>query len=374
MRGTYGGFGSPVRRSGTLELIALVALAACSPTPTVVPNSATPSLVNPSASPTSSADTGIASVEPTPTKPTQPPDQPTSVAVANAIAFWTPSRGIAGGADTHGAGEVSLTSDGGRTWSVKKPGLPPIGFVTVVGSSDAWAITTCTRDDYWGACAIWRSLDAGSSWTKVRNSELQAISFVDALHGWGVLDTEPTAGGASTSGVFRTADGGRTWSEISGKPCGQIGGPTGVSFVTAERGWVTCLGDAGTGMAAKGVLETRDAGRTWTIESAVYMGDQAAIGSIAASDYLIGLSMRPSGVGMAWEGRGSTIRTADGGRTWVGMPPGSFDVAIPLGGWALTDLDWYYVIWDGDLQDTALWATHDGGLHWSSISAVPPGV
>lgn len=128
----------------------------------------------------------------------------------------------------------------------------------------------------------------------------------------------------------------------------------------------------GAGEAAKGVAETFDGGFTWRLRSRVTPFGPS-IGTIEISDYILNLSMRPSGKGLAWEGRGGTIRSIDSGRTWQDIPPGGSDAGpIPVGAWAATDRDWFVVMWDGNLQATALWTSHDGGSTWQSVSAVPP--
>jgi hypothetical protein len=125
-------------------------------------------------------------------------------------------------------------------------------------------------------------------------------------------------------------------------------------------------------MAAKGVAETTDGGRTWVLRARVTPpGGPPAVGAISMADYLDGISMRPSGLGLAWEGRGGTMRTADGGGTWTPMPPGGSDAGpIPAGGWAVTDRDWLILLWDPNVQATVLYATHDGGGTWQAVSQV----
>lgn len=128
---------------------------------------------------------------------------------------------------------------------------------------------------------------------------------------------------------------------------------------------------SGAGQAPKGVAETTDGGQTWTVRARV-TPPSSPVGSISISDYLDGIAMRPSGVGLAWEGRGGTLRTTDGGRTWTPMPPGGSDAGpIPAGGWAITDRDWLILLWDPNAQTTVLYATDDGGATWRVVSHVP---
>jgi hypothetical protein len=123
------------------------------------------------------------------------------------------------------------------------------------------------------------------------------------------------------------------------------------------------------------LIASTDGGRTWTWRARATppgAGWAASVGSMSMSDYLAGIAMRPSGVGLAWEGRGGTIRTADGGRTWQSMPPGGSDAGpIPVGGWAITDRNWLILQWDGNLQAAVLYATTDAGVSWGMVARVP---
>jgi photosystem II stability/assembly factor-like uncharacterized protein len=223
-------------------------------------------------------------------------------------------------------------------------------------------------------CGVLASRDRGATWARVSDRAFAALSFRSSSHGWAVTNDDPTAGPVDTSGVFRTSDGARTWTQITAAPCSSIGRPVTVSFVDALDGWVGCSGILGAGQGGKGIVETTDGGRTWTVQSrADPSGQQTNVGSIPTSDYLVGISMRASGVGIAWESRGGTLRTTDRGKTWTEIPPGGSDAGpVPVGAWTASNRDWFVVMWDGNLQATALWASHDGGSNWTSTSRVPP--
>jgi hypothetical protein len=291
---------------------------------------------------------------------------------AASVAFWTALSGLLVGTGSDGSGEVWSTGDGGETWTASAPGLPALWSVSVAAGGYAWAIASCPHTGPAIGCSIFASTDNATTWSKVSDQSFSAISFVDASHGWGVLDDGPTVGGNVGSGVWRTVDGGRTWQAMKTPPCRSIGAPVGVSFVSARHGWVGCQNVYGAGSADKGIVETADGGTTWKVRSATAFGTRP-VGSISESDYLADISMRPSGAGLAWEQRGGTLRTTDGGATWREIPPGGSDAGpIPYGGSTATDHDWFVVLWDGNLQATALWASHDSGLHWRSVAAVPP--
>jgi photosystem II stability/assembly factor-like uncharacterized protein len=296
---------------------------------------------------------------------------PAQIATVSSVAFFDATHGLVVGATSDGNGAVWRTADGGRTWSESRPGTPVLVFVAVAGGSDAWTSPGCVPDTIARGCGLLASTDGGRSWSRVSNGAFNAASFVDAEHGWAVAPPTP---GADTYRLVTTTDGGRTWNALQASPCSTIGFPVGLSFVSRLHGWVGCAGMGGAGQAPKGVAETTDGGRTWHLRARVApFGGSPNLGSIPMFDYLDGIAMRSSGVGFVWEGRGGTLRTADGGRTWTPMPPGGSDNGpIPAGGWAIADRDWVILLSDPNAQATLLYATHDGGGTWQVVSRVPP--
>jgi len=209
----------------------------------------------------------------------------------------------------------------------------------------------------------------------VSHQKVDGLSFVDRDDGWSVSSAAGPSPGGVTGGVFSTKNGGRTWTALPASPCQSIGWAVDVSFVSREHGWVACAGQAGAGEAGKGVAATSDGGHTWATRARVDppgAGSPANVGSMDLSDYLGGISMRPSGLGLAWDGRGGTLTTSDSGRTWIDIPPGGSDAGpVPQGGQALTDRDWFVLLWDGETQATILYATHDAGTTWQLVSQIP---
>jgi photosystem II stability/assembly factor-like uncharacterized protein len=309
----------------------------------------------PSGSPAASPSTTVSAA---PSTPTTPP-------TFGPVTFLDPTHGLLGGglpAEAGGAvttGVLERTSDGGRTWTRTAFDGSPVIALASDGPKTAWAATGCVE----GTCpsGILVSHDGGASWTPVSDRLVVGLTFVDDVHGWAVSPPDPSSHGD----VFATSDGGRTWTPLR-PPC-DVGAAAAVSFASPMRGWVACGGEPGAGQQSKSILETDDAGQTWTVRSEA---NGRAVGTLTSSDYVAGLAMRPSGTGLLWMTRGTTLRTTDAGRTWTAIPPGVFDVTLPHGGFALDDQRWWLIVWNGDVGRQALEASTDGGTTWDVLATL----
>ena len=161
------------------------------------------------------------------------------------------------------------------------------------------------------APAAWSAQHSGT------NADLEGVSFTDPLHGHAV-----GRGGS----ILATGDGGHTWTQqfacrVS-SPCLRTSGDRivsdllAVSFVDASHGWVT--GGGGT------ILGTADGGASWAFElacaqtsAAIVRGYCTALSADRITKDLTSVSFVDSSHGWA-AGRGETIlHTDDGGHTWV---------------------------------------------------------
>ena len=165
----------------------------------------------------------------------------------------------------HGNGIVA-THDGGRTWADATFVLPPgsagaqLFFGQPVyfdGRSGLVAIDFQT--DNGSDNRVYRTLDAGSSWTDVATlpAGLFAISFLDQQRWIGV----------NGSVVVRTADGGRTWASSSA--VGLPGALESLTMVDSQHGWAlagmnVCLTFKSNCSSRTGLYATIDGGSTWT--------------------------------------------------------------------------------------------------------------
>ncbi|HSB02640.1 MAG TPA: CARDB domain-containing protein, partial [Anaerolineales bacterium] len=103
-----------------------------------------------------------------------------------------------------------VTHNGGTSWSLA-PGFAPSYFTnrfdfTSINDGIAWD----------GASVFYATHNSGGSWTKVTpnvsfGDGLRSLDFVSTTTGW-VYDTDENGNGA----LFRTTDGGRTWTKLYG--------------------------------------------------------------------------------------------------------------------------------------------------------------
>ncbi|HKR70231.1 MAG TPA: hypothetical protein VJT16_15430, partial [Streptosporangiaceae bacterium] len=168
-------------------------------------------------------------------------------------------------------GQVSRSTDGGRTWQVVLPGSTPhpnlaLSASYFLGPDLGWAVHQYMRpdpDSPYGqsqVTTVFGTSDGGQHWwrgTPVPTSGDNFLSyqpdFTDARHGW-LFGMQWTVDGDlvwdATEQLFRTSDGGRTWTEVrtrlplqgttdDGDELCPDEGPFHVAFANQQDGWLT---------------------------------------------------------------------------------------------------------------------------------------
>ncbi len=200
----------------------------------------------------------------------------------NLVHFWNAAEGIAmGDATDDGSGlgaylEVYTTSDYGNTWNrVPRANIPfitqpPIGIVNhyAVYGNTIWA-QVYDGDPTTGALQyIYRSKDKGLTWEAYRaatfNESLQDIVFLDDLNGI----TSDLDVASQIPILYRTSDGGESWSEVG------YSGPFTGGFTSNVPGTNTLVCSNGIYIGPQGTSYSTDLGNTWT---AIDIDDQGTL-------------------------------------------------------------------------------------------------
>jgi photosystem II stability/assembly factor-like uncharacterized protein len=283
----------------------------------------------------------------TPSNPVAPGFQPRS------LAFFDADHGIVAGAivcptcTKRRTAAISSTADGGHTWS------PPTTFgpatasgVTVVpGGLDAWALVG-TRLEHSG--------DGGTTWSILPNASVSDPSFATALSGWAIRRSTVSLS------VVSTSDGGVTWS-AGPDPCRNAArDAVFVSRTSMDDGWVVCGGGAAAGSRIQVVWRTTDGGTTWTRK----------FHGLAPEP--VGYRFLDDGHGWRWHyDFAHLFRSTDGGRTWHDLGPVvGGDVLLVADVWFVSDPSGFAIVERGN-GSSRLLASIDGGATWSGVALFP---
>lgn len=257
---------------------------------------------------------------------------------------------------------IRHTTNGGQTWTLLPPlvvnrMLLPVLATDIVFPTPATGFLVGRHPvQLFGYNYLVGTTDHGQTWRNVAPDSATftpcGIYFLDDQRGW-------VAGASATGGpvLYRTSNGGRTWTPITTTPPTSFGwGFTAVTFSDAQHGLL--LG------RADGWFATADGGQTWTYIGFL-LGNQARL--------------RPgSGAGWAVGEYGRISRTTDFGATWTPRHAtlagyGTREVAFsdPTHGWALAQALSFTFTNNAVLRTTrrgAPWERQDLPLRVSSVN------
>jgi photosystem II stability/assembly factor-like uncharacterized protein len=268
------------------------------------------------------------------------------------------------------------TTDGGKSWQDVTPPYPAGSTVQVppvfafLSGTVAW-VAVFEQQQPGGTIpdVLFRTGDGGHTWQQAmlpRSSlGVSQVQFVNAQDGWVLAGFGGVAAGSQAVDLFRTTDGGQTWSTVAraGSPPDTIptvGLKSGMGWASATTGWITgCI------CAAENTVylyRTQDGGVSWQPQSLPLPSLQAVITTqppvfFSATQGLLPVTFFNGKAGNSL----AVYATHDGGATW------SSSTLLSAAGstWDFLTMQQGWVV---GANGTTLDETSDGGQHWTAIT------
>jgi len=240
----------------------------------------------------------------------------------------------------------------------KNPDLA--GPFFAIDAHTGWAFCTSSAGDHFTFHALYQTKDGGLSWQLLTDQTpygrygASNLFFLDGQHGWLA---------ASDMGVFATADGGKTWQSLGIFPP-DAGTASQVRFLSTEVGYVI-IGHMQVNQGRDALMGTLDGGQTW---QPIYQAPSPALFPTGPFQFFSGLN----GVGA---GDGGFLATADAGKSWTilstysGICSG--ELAAQVTALSFVDAQQGWAAFTCASQSLpAVFHTADGGKTWARL---PPG-
>jgi photosystem II stability/assembly factor-like uncharacterized protein len=223
-------------------------------------------------------------------------------------------------------GTVIRSADEGKTWSVMTvPGAEKLDFRGIHAFDANTAVIMSSGPAQDGQARIYRTSDAGKSWTQVFEQKTPGV-FFDAIAFWdrkhGIVLSDPVEGHFL---LFVTSDAGLTW-----KPLPSTAMPPALAKEGAFAASNSCLVVEGEnnvwfatgGAAVARVFHSTNRGHSWTVsETPVHPANASSgIFSLAFQDDTYGVA---AGGDYAHPERSDVpnlLFTEDGGKSWQAAP------------------------------------------------------
>lgn len=222
---------------------------------------------------------------------------------------------------------VYRSRDGGRSW--QRMGLPNsqhIGRI-LVDPRDGNTVIVAAEGPLWsagGERGVYRTTDGGATWTAVLTIDentgvtdlefdpsnpdvIYAAAYQRRRHVWGFL------AGGPRSGIHKSTDNGKTWRRITqGLPAGDMG-KIGLAVTAADPHVVYATIEAGA--EERGFYRSRDRGESWEKRSGYISGG-------TGPHYYQEIEASPTDAGLVYQMDVFAQVTRDGGRTFGNLESG----------------------------------------------------
>ncbi len=183
---------------------------------------------------------------------------PETIHMVDAQSGWATLR------DYHsGVSILARTASGGIQWEDVTPvdstgHRIEIPYFHAFNSRFAWVekVSLATTTE------IFRTIDGGRTWKSaaIPAPSVTSISFINPREGWLIAFLVAALGANEFADIYRSTDGGETWSKVAMSSGLPYGVKRSITFLNSATGWITVLDPSGN---QPYLYVTRDGGRTW---------------------------------------------------------------------------------------------------------------
>ncbi|MCH4892189.1 hypothetical protein GO308_03565 [Sphingomonas sp. SFZ2018-12] len=225
---------------------------------------------------------------------------------------------------------------------------------------------------------LYRTTDGGKSWTKVASKPgtfIRALGFVDRTTGFiGNIGTDYYPGVTDTTPLYRTDDGGATWTpvDLGGRT---IAGVCAIDVLKTQRIYQgkleprVVIHAAGRVGGPTGILRSTDGGKSWSV---IDMAEHAGmILDIKFFDERTGLVFASTGTDPKTT-EGLILRTTDGGKSWTRVYTSGRGAELIWKASFPTATTGYATVqsYDPARAQQLIVKTSDGGKSWTELPMV----
>jgi photosystem II stability/assembly factor-like uncharacterized protein len=238
-------------------------------------------------------------------------------------------------AGTNSYGGVFKSTNEGESWTTVKPALDLyIEALVIHPTAPATLYAGTASYDYPG---FLKSTDGGATWRQRLDARVFAL----------VMDpSEPDtlyAGTLFPSGVYKSTDGGESWSSVSAGI--YLGADAGVGALAVDRSAPATLYAGVFGHSGDGLFKSTDAGQSWTaVNSGLTVKDIRAVAIDPSTPHTVYAATFGGGI----------FKSTDGGESWTASNAG------------LTDLRMLAMAIDPRNPSTVYAGTNGGGIFQST--------
>jgi photosystem II stability/assembly factor-like uncharacterized protein len=239
---------------------------------------------------------------------------------------------------------LNMTSDGGRSWHDITPANSQGNCCTVFfidpmrgWAGGAWSIASPTLK-------IFRTADGGTSWSLISEPGPTSFSpccptldFIDANHGWLIYnDSHALAVGTGFTGkLMQTSDGGAHWTALPDLPAVTAQRPffadTSLHFIDSHTGWYVGWND----QITQHLYITHDGGQSWSEQRVPSPPAESAQSRYIAVPSFLGTNRGILPITTS-DGHVFVDVSNDGGRTWTLDP--AMSAVFPQNGRSLASV------------------------------------